>query len=448
MKKRCAFVGILTAITMLLSACSLGGAQEDTSGSTEGQTSRLGISSSSKDFEAALEDGMFYVVQNGVYYPVNTYVRTDYEAPRESVNPERMWLYTTDSELDIPVLYEGCDLVYYSKTSLLDYITWERLYDLDYTIGVFNIQSMVSGRQYLKVGKNDDACMLAGVEMEDVYNLGVEQVLLDKIGRVKITADMVDDGIIKGAKKGEPYDLEIYTGSNFKHYTAVADMHAFKAFELFASIEYETLQDCFYRIQIPEYFVSGYYDVNGIGVVKIVKGENNSEFNEQLLFPDVPSYFGYEEGEYISPAIYSTYEPLNKFRCSKEGALGYVSDNAISVDTESTEPGAVLTEATKKVVELWLPNKTECAVVIVSDTGETTGDVTIEIGEKSKAIAYNRIEDAYSYTAVGKGQRATLTVKGLFDSYKIRLSGAEVYNGQDEENTGEPTKEEPQESEG
>lgn len=438
--KKCVVTGLLTAFALMLSACSFGSGNVDASGSTEGQTSRLGINSKSKGFEAALTDDTFYVVQNGIYYPINTYVRTEEDAPRDNVDPSRMWFYTSDSELDIPVLYDDCELVYYSKSKLLDYITWERLYDLEYTIGVFNIQSMVSGRQYIKVGKSDEPCMLAGVEMEDIYNLGVDQVLLDKIGRTKIVPDMVEDGIIKGTKKDEPYDLEIYTGSTFKHYTALANMHAFKAYELFASIEYETLQDYFYRVEIPEYFVSGYYEMNGRGVVKIVKGDNDTEFNEQLLFPDTPSYFYYEEDDYISPAIYSTYEPLNKFSCSTEGALGYVPPDFVEVEgEEANSDESNLIQATQKTVELWLPKKTDCTIVIVSETGETTGDITLKLGEKQKPVAYNRIEDNYSYAVVGKGQRATLVVKGLFDNYKIKLNGAEVYNGQDvtEESTEE-----------
>ena len=443
-KKRYVITGILMVIAMLVTGCT-GGKTIDASGSANGQTSRLGVNSKSPDFEAALTDNMFYVVSDGIYYPLSTYVRTDYEAPRDSVNPGRMWFYTSTSEQDIPVLYDDCELVYYSKTKLLDYITWERVYDLGYTIGVFNIQSMVSGRQFIKVGKNDDACMLSGTEIEDVYNLGVEQILLDKIGRTKITADMVEDGIIKGTKKDESYDLEVYTGSTFKHYTEVANMHAFKAFELFASIEYETLQDFFYKIEIPEYFVSGYYDVNGIGVVKIVRGENDTDYNEQLLFPDVPSYFYYEEGEYISPAIYSTYEPLNKFSCSTEGALGYIAPDSIEVENEKQSPEGVLTTASQKVVDLWFPNKTDCTIVVTSNTGETTGEIAVEVGGKSKPVAYNRIEENYAYSVVGKGQRATLIIKGLFDSYKIGLSGAEVYNGQDIEPDKEPQPEESEE---
>jgi hypothetical protein len=403
-----------------------------------------GISPDAKDFEDQLVSGNYYVVHDGLYYPVASYIRTSTKVPTTYVEDTRMQFFTTETENQIPTLFAGDTLVYYSTDALLDYVVWERYYDLGYTIGVYDILSMTNGRQYLDLSED---CIITDSELYAMYDLGENSVLLDKIGGQQITADFIDHGIITGTQKSRTYDLEVYNGTYYQHYSATANIHAFRAYELFASVEYETLQDCFYEVQIPEYLVDGYYDVNSVGLLRLVREESYSdetEFNEQLLFPKTE--YDYSTGEYVpSKTIwrYSTFESLNNFSTNVEGALGYVpedddtTEGSDGEESDSEYAATVLKEATIKEIDLWFPEGRNCTIKIKSSTGELTGDIYVEMGNTTKLITYNRIDGVYENTFTGKGEKGTLTVSGLFKTYDIELVNCEQYTGQDAQSGGE-----------
>jgi hypothetical protein len=444
----------LLACSLLLTGCAERTRQNNTindetpEGIINTETSTYGVDSAAKDFESQLMDGYYYVVHNGIYYPLYSYDNNDGSSPDDYVDPDRQWYFTTENEINIPTLYEGDTLVYYSTQTLLDYVVWERLYDLGYTIGLHDIKEMTSGRQYLDLSSKDKECIVPDSELYAIYDLKSDQVLLDKISGQTITSDLVEEGLITSTQKSRTYDLEVYNGTYYQHYLATANIHAFKSYELFASVEYKTLQDCFYEIEIPEYFVNGYYLADNCGVFRLVRGTSYTEetdFNEQLLYPKVDeNAWNYDPDAYVSPRIYSTFEPLNQFVSDTKGTLGFVSEGEETEEKVDKEKGAlVLKEATIKEIELWFPAGKQCAIKITSPSAETTGDIYVTIDGAKKEIPYNRIDAAYEGTFTGKGQKGTLTVSGLWKSYDIELTNAEQYTNQDEV---EETKEEEQET--
>lgn len=457
MKKNAIPVLLTSTITILMSSiiltgCSIGRGSSnsgeiddltETGSDISDESATTGIDSSDKDFEEQLVSGTYYVVHDGIYYPVDAGVTNyDTEDTKDYVDPDRQIYFTTENEIDIPTLYEGDSLVYYSTDTLLDYVTWERYYDFGYTIGVYDIQQMESGRAYLDLSDDDD-CILEDSELYDIYDLGVDEVLLDKIGGVEITDDLVSCGLIASAQKSKSYDLEVYAGTYYKHYTTTANVHAFRAYELFNSIEYEALQDCFYQIDIPDYFVNGYYDVNGVGLLRYVTGtsySDSTDFNEQLLYAmdsdDEVASTDPDDDDYVAPAVYSDYEDLNSFTTSQVGALGYVDEDADTDASEETDissesTSSVLEEATVKNVDLWFPQGEACTITITSPTSESTGDCYVTIGDSTTALTYDRIDGVYSATISGVDKEGTLTVSGLWNSYDIELINCEQYDDQD-----------------
>lgn len=398
------------------------------------ETSELGISSDSKNFESKLTSGTYYVVHNNVYYPVYQYGTNYEDVPKYYTQPERQAYFTTENEINIPTLFEGDTLVYYSTDALLDYINWERYYDLGYTIGLINLKTMESGRVYLDLSDEDEVCIIPDSELYAMYDLGAENILIDKIGGVQIDKSFVTDGIISVTKKSKTYDLEVYTGTYFKHYTATANTHVLKAYELFASIEYKTLQEFFYEIEIPEYFVDGYYMVDGCGMFRLIRGNSYSDetnYNEQLLFPEVnENAWNYDPDEYVAPMLYSTYEPLNKFTTNQEGKLGFVPEKTTEEIAEEEIKETVLTEAIIKEVDLFFPENSECTVQVKSAAGETTGDISIKIGNSVKLVNYDRLGNIYEAQFTGHGEKGTLKVSGLTSNYDIILTNCEQYTNQ------------------
>jgi len=407
-----------------------------------------GIRVNENNLSESLTNGSFYIIHNHKYYEIKKY-DLNYDQTDEVggvVKPERQLYYTTENEVDIPTLFPGDKLVYYSTDTLLDYVTWERYYDLGYTIGIHNLQKMVSDRYYIDT--SNDArieTIIPDSELYDIYNLKVDQVYVNKINDVDINTKIVKDGLITPLVKSQVYDLEVYSGSFYKHFNAVANIHAFRAYELFASPEYTPNREFLYEIQIPDYFVDGYYSPNNAGLFRYVKEpgySDQTEFNEQLLFPVPDEYYTREEEDkYIAPCQYSTMDELNEIKkraqTMEEGTLGYYDPEEIVAEDESVEEdfgNMVLKESTKKDIEIWIPDTDKKASIrITSPANESTGDIYIKFLNRQYQAVYDRLTGIYTLDIPVKGERGTLTISGLWKSYEIDLINCSQYNGQDSE---------------
>lgn len=440
MKKKAAIMGVI--IAAMLGGCGERAQEapneiEDNTavGVVTEQTSTMGINSNAKDFETYLADGSFYVVDNGIFYPLVYYI-DNYSGTGEVVNKENQKYYTTENEHNIPTLYSDCEIVYYSTTSLLDYLVWTRFYDLGYTIGATRLSEMTNGRIYLDLTDEDEMTIIPDSELYAIMETGAEYVLLDKIGGKQIDKTFINEGLINVVQKSKSYDLEVYTGTQFQHYTTTANIHAFREFEIFASIEYETLQDRFYKIEIPEYLPNGYYTLSGQGMFRLVRGESYSEeteFNEPILFPPLEeewdgTLIAREEDEYVAPARYSEFEPLNKFKTNIPGALGYVDESLFAEEDDKENAPIILKEATIKEFELYFPKNKTCRISITSEAKEITGDIYVIIGNTMRTLNYDRLQEAYVTEFIGNGDQGTLVVAGLTKKYNIQLTNCEQYD--------------------
>lgn len=443
-KKKIAILTVsVVSVTILLAGCGSAEKEEKETEDTEirvnatgNETSSLGIDSNAKSFEEKLTDNTYYVVHEGVYYPVYTYYKNE-AAQNEtatSVNEDRMIFYTMDNFTDIPTLFPGDHLVFYSTDTMLDHITWERYRPLGVTFGMYNLQRTTGGKYYLDIAA-DEEIILPDSALYELYNLPVDNVTIDKIGGVVVDDDVVMDGIVVGATEGTDYDVEVYTGTYYKHYNVKADTYAFKAYELFASTGMQTLQDRFWEIDIPEYFVDGYYEIDGLGMVRIVRENDYSDetdFAEQIIFPDPNSY---EEGKFEAVTLYSEVEELNKFtQETYPDRVGYTDPDAEETqEEEDTLPEAAkFKEANVKEYELWFPEDKECTIEIRSKSGESTGSASITYSDgKITNIDYNRFDEVYLAVVNGTGETGTLTISGFWYDYDITLTNAEIYEGQD-----------------
>ena len=449
-------IGMVMAMSILFVGCGSSTTVEKkeikdntTAGIIDYETSRLGIDSNKKDFESNLVSGTYYVVHEGIYYPAYTYLKNEAANSKLEItsylrtNPKRMSFYTLENVVDIPTLFPGDHLVYYSTSDMLEYVLWERYKDLGATFGIRNLEKNKSGKYYVDLTA-DEECAIPDSELYDFYKLTVDDVMIDKVGGVVVDDDVVQDGIIIGATKGKAYDMEVYTGTYYKHYNAVANIEAMKAYELFTSINIDTLQDCFWEIDVPDYFVTGYYDINGTGIIRVVKEPSYSEetdFNVQLLFPDNEknNFSSTDENGYIAPAMYSECPDFNYFSTSQnEGTLGYVDPEAEAKEEEEKSNELVLPDASKFKeanaieYELWFPEGKLCTIQIKSKSGETTGQAVVDFENgASSSLSYNRFDQVYEMTVNGKGNKGKITISGFWFDYDIELTNVEVYKNQD-----------------
>ncbi len=437
------------------------------------ETSSLGIDSDSTDFESLLEDGQYYIVHNGVYYPVFTdmtnEVYDDFELKdaNQSRNKEMMF-YTLESEQNIPTLFPGDTIVYYSTDNMLQDIFFERYYDCGITFGLRDLQRTVGGKYYIDLENSDIASVLPNTSLSEIDTYDVPQVLIDKVGGIEVGDASVKDGIIMGATKGQSYDFEVYTGTNYKYLTGEANIHAFKDFELYESTNFTTLREHFWQITVPDYLVEGYYNINHMGMFRLCKDifySDSTNYNEQLIYPALKNY---PYDEYESYTINDYYDYLmtiedkyydSTIKCSLytedeellngedgykyqttniAGCINYVEpkdpfDSDYDVSEQviyEEEEIARLTKSNIIRYELWFPENKKCKVQI--ETEEGTGAAYIKFSNGStNQLTYNKFDKVYETEFTGVGIEGIITISGLTNDYDIVLTNVDLYDNQD-----------------
>lgn len=404
------------------------------------QTSSLGIDLSKNG--AKLDNGEFYVLHEGIYYPAYMYM-SNFEDSSDIPNnvPDNKELYyLTSNEYDIPTLFinKGDKLIYYDENNVIDYIFWERYKDLGYTLGVYDLKETTSGRYYINI--KDGASVITGTEvaniLNDVNSKDTQNILVDKVENTTISDDLVEDGIIKGALRNQNYSLDLYVGTQYHHYNTTASVHAFKDMEQFASIEYNTLREYTYEIQIPDYFVDGYYKLyaQGIGgsaytgLIRIVYEDefdllDADTFNKTLLnLYTEEDKAKMEAGKSVDKKMstYSTYAPLNKYKTEVVGSLGYKTEVKDTVSKEKKK--TTLTTASIRQFNINLQDSKNCKISLAPKKTEPSGEVYIYIGNDKETLKYNNITNSYDVELKGDGNTYTLFVSGIWGSYDITLT--------------------------
>lgn len=495
---------LLLIPVLAISGCSLWDSPDESisyiqmiDGVVTDETSVLGISAKETKLEELLTDNTFYVVHNGTYYPFYTsmtnevYDEFELDDAYASRNGEMMF-YTTEDEMNIPTLFPGDTIIYYSTTKMLETIYWERYYDCGMTFGLRDLKRTKAGRYYLDLSNSDIKCVLPNTSLSPIEKFSTDYVLVDKVGGVEIRDSSVRDGIIMGATKNQSYDFELYTGTNYQYITGVANIHAFKDYELYESLEFKTLREHFWQIDVPEYVVEGYYNINHCGMVRVCKDvlySDQTNFNEQFLFPELNNmtygysdtesyqiedyydYLTYYEDKYydndLKPAVYTTEEELLKsedqykyLTTNIQGAPGYVEPKDVTdieegyIPEQYTEEEIVrLTKANIIRYELWFPKGKKCKLTI--KTNEGTGSAYVKFANGSKnELTFNKFDGVYETEFNGAGIEGIITISGLTKDYDIVLTNVDIYDNQDKvtdtpaepaETENEPTEEKEEE---
>lgn len=293
-----------------------------------------------------LEDGCFYVWHNDKTDDITEDLEN---APSMDVfklcpSGDRNWdKDTTDvghvlwfdsvTDVDIPTLYEGDELLYVSSTEIpSEGISWERYADYGYSIGVANLISDESGHYHIN---NPDGKGYTGYiyEKSDATELNqftaVSNLFLDKVGKSAVRDNLVSDGgTVSNLEKNGSYVCEWYTGSFYQDFEMIANVHPFCMFETYTTYDYEFLHSSCISIEIPKWFKTGYYYANGIGLFRYVKGGDSKvyngeaydasiEWNDPIIIEDENGNVLYDPSTgYTSPSlngedIYSGEESVN-----------------------------------------------------------------------------------------------------------------------------------------
>ena len=433
------------------------------------EESPYGIYSGDPELLSKLVNNSYYVYHDEYFYPLASDWR-NYEGIELGMQPspmERRAVFDTSSIVNIPTLFDGDKLFYYSTTGVYDYTILERFKDLGWSIGITKFQETVTGRIYFEPGQDLMSGVESGViltsEIAPIYDFVANEekqsdglFRLDKIGGVPISKKNIEDGILIGLEKGKQYDTEIYSGTEFLYFSLSASVNYLESFETYAISEFTPMQqNSLFEITIPEYLLTGYYDVSGAGFLRLVRGDHYNEqtdYNEQLLFPaysdDGKTEFTEEEFAEMTEeeladyemrlkqraGMYSENEVLNTFVAKDASCFGWVEpekDEEGRIPDEDDLDFDQFYEASTTRTSIWLPRGKQATISIA--TNETTGYVYLEFPSGSqRKVPYDRLMGGYVLEINGTDEKCDIVVKGLYKDYKIKLTNAESYKGQDQ----------------
>ncbi len=203
-----------------------------------------------------------------------------------------IWM-ASDKDNQIPTVCSGNALIYVSDTAVPDEIIFERFADYGYSIGISNMIPDGGGHYYIVYSDTGEDDYKYYVDMKsdaaDVAQFDtLSRLYLDKVGDMTVSEDNVSDGgTVMGLEKDQYYTCEFYTGTFYQDFRLRADIHCFGELERFICHDYEFLHANCIRIEIPEWFKSGYYFVQGVGLFRYVAEEDMAAYNGQPYDPDI-----------------------------------------------------------------------------------------------------------------------------------------------------------------
>jgi len=273
-----------------------------------------------------LEDDCYYVRDKNnnckeVYFGTGTF---DWGDISTYPSDDRVLWFKEDFE-EIPTLYRGDSLIYYTQEELIEEFTFERFEDYGYSIGICGLTETTSGRYSISTDPSD-CNTYPYSDTDEILQLTNDIAIIDTLGGVALRSRgdnqvendyLTRSGSIKGLKKDNSYKAEIYEGTIRNEYTFKADVRILGSMEVTESTDYVFESEKIINIRIPGEFKSGYYMINGVGLFRYVAGDSyddKTDFNVPNLIEELTSNDDYEanKGTYISENVTANEESYDE----------------------------------------------------------------------------------------------------------------------------------------
>lgn len=206
--------------------------------------------------------------------------------------PRSIWI-SSEKDEEIPTVTSKNALLYISDTKVPEEIVFERFADYGYSIGISNMEPDGGGHYYITYAETNEDDYKYSVDMKSeaaqVTQFDtIDRLFLDKVGGMEVNEETVSEGgTVLGLAKDESYICEFYTGTFYQDFKLAANIHSFGKLERFVCYDYEFLHANCIRIEIPEWFKSGYYFVQGVGLFRYVADEDLEAYNGLPYDPDI-----------------------------------------------------------------------------------------------------------------------------------------------------------------
>lgn len=223
------------------------------------------------------------------------------------------WLPAANDQY-IPTLYEGDELIYFSSSTVPTEFTLERFYDLGYTLGFYGLKENINTSEHFYLDAKDNVGVLSSSSAKPILdflqaNEGAK-MFIDSVGDKRITYEEISrSGTIKSLLANSTYNVIMYSGTKRYPLKMTADTRMFSSYEEAISIySYDFVGNGIIKINLPDYLKTGYYNINGIGLFRYVKGDSynsNTDFNDPIILKD-------DAGQIISNPIADAKKAVNE----------------------------------------------------------------------------------------------------------------------------------------
>lgn len=258
-----------------------------------------------------LQNNMFYVKNGDNYNPVllgdAAFIEDNENRIARDLDVKRVMSFNIQEESQIPTLYKDDQLILVTNQTVPTF-KFERFKDNGYSIGIYNLELDQSNKaQFLTaksfMNKKSQFYQEMGKGVKEKRIPQFKAFTIDKVGGRSISVKNITEcGSINGLKANETANADVYVGTEHYVIPTNADTHIFSAMELYETTEYNLLPDGFAQVIIPDYFLSGYYYICGMGMFKYVNN-NRSEGIANIDF-SVPYFYKDDNGNQITKEEY------------------------------------------------------------------------------------------------------------------------------------------------
>lgn len=240
-----------------------------------------------------------YTVEQ-VYMPYHTLSSEKIESG--NINHDRV-LWFKEDWANVPTLYKGDALIYYTPSDFNEVFTFERFFDQGYSIGLRKLGYTSTGRVYVSTGIDKKLTYPNGDT--DVINdfKSNSYLIIDALGGTQLRYENLntrisDYGFLTGLEKDRTYTVEIYNGTIKNVFEFTANVRVLGSAEYDITTDFNFVNGRIIEIPIPKDWNSGYYLINGLGMFRYVNGlsyDDDTDFNIPNPNPIDAIYYQTEE---------------------------------------------------------------------------------------------------------------------------------------------------------
>lgn len=285
-----AISSLLLSVSLVFTGC--GGKKYDNSNVPAPSTDSIDTSN--------MKNGGFYIYHNGqAYKPYFGKATFDEGNIASSSSKDRVMWFKEDDFANIPTMYKGDMILFYTRDDFKEDFTYERFKDLGYSIGLRDIKVLDSGRYSISTDESDD-CTFPGGDTDELLLLNKtnDNVILESLGGTKLRtvegtendySYLTDYGTIAGLEKDKKYAAQVYAGTVEHDYNFKADVEILGSMETYETPNYDFVKQYVVKVEFPDWFNSGYYMINGCGIFRYVNGttiDNSTNYNIANVNPN------------------------------------------------------------------------------------------------------------------------------------------------------------------